>query len=156
MFPVRAGLRDRPERTPIILENYYATINYTETLKNNNDHIMVKIQLHGAKGSVTINAMIDSGATQDFIDKGVCNKHGIKMIKAKNPKEIYLADRKPSAMAPVTHMRKVPMDISSHRELATFQVANLQNHGVILGMPWLREHNPTMDWNDKKITFNSG
>jgi len=34
-------------------------------------------------------------------------------------------------------------------------VANLQNHEVILGMPWLREHNPTIDWNDKRITFNS-
>jgi len=34
-------------------------------------------------------------------------------------------------------------------------VANLQNHEVILGMPWLREHNPTIDWNDKSITFNS-
>jgi len=52
-------------------------------------------------------------------------------------------------------MMKVPMDISSHRELATFQVANLQNHEVILGMPWLREHNPTIDWNEKRITFNS-
>jgi len=116
---------------------------------------MVKIQLHGEKASVTINAMIDSGATEDFIDREVCNKHGIKMIKAKNTREIYLADGKPSAMGPVTHMTKVPMNISSHRELATFQVANLQNHEVILGMPWLREHNPTIDWNDKRITFNS-
>jgi len=57
-------------------------------------------------------------------------------------------------MGPVTHMTKVPMDISSHRELATFQVANLQNHEVILGMPWLTEHNPTIDWNDKRMTFN--
>jgi len=116
---------------------------------------MVKIQLHSGKESVTINAMIDSGATEDFIEREVCNKHGIKMIKAKNPREIYLADGKPRAMGPVTHMTKVPMDISSHRELATFQVANLQNHEVILGMPWLREHNPTIDWNDKRITFNS-
>jgi len=99
--------------------------------------------------------MIDSGATEDFIDREVCNKHGIKMIKAKNPREIYLADGKPSAMGPVAHMTKVPMDISSHRELATFQVANLQNHEVILGVPWLKEHNPTIDWNDKRITFNS-
>jgi len=104
---------------------------------------------------VTINAKIDSGATEDFIDREVCNKHGIKMTKAKNPKEIYPADGKPSAMGSVTHMTKVPMDISSHRELATFHVANLQNHEVILGMPWLREHNPTIDWNDKRITFNS-
>jgi len=58
-------------------------------------------------------------------------------------------------MGPVTYMTKVPMDISSHRELATFQVANLQNHEVILGMPWLREHNPGIDWNDKSIIFNS-
>jgi len=75
------------------------------------------------------------------------------MIKAKNPREIYLANGKPSAMGPVTHMTKVPMDISSHRELATFQVVNLQNHEVILGMPWLREHNPTINCKDKRITF---
>jgi len=58
-------------------------------------------------------------------------------------------------MGPVTHMTQVPIDISSHWELATFQVANLQNHEVILGMPWLREHNPRIDRNDKRITFNS-
>jgi len=155
MSPVKDGLRDRPERKPIIMENYYGALNYTETLDNDKDDILVKIQLHGTKESVTINAMIDSGATEDLIDKEVCNKHGIKMIKAKNPREIYLTDGKPSAMGPVTHMTKVPMDISSHRELATFQVANLQNHKVILRMPWLKEHNPTFDCNDKRITFNS-
>src|ERR1700712_2334943 len=126
-----------------------------ENPEHDNDHIMVKIQLHGEEETVTIDARIDSGATEDFIDKKVCNKHGIKMIKAKNPTEIYLADGKPRAMGPVTHMTRVPMDIGSHRELATFQVANLQNHEVILGMPWLREHNPTIDWNERKITFNS-
>jgi len=63
---------------------------------------MVKIQLHGGKESVTINAMIDSGATEDFIDREVCNKHGMKIIKAKNPREINLAEGKPSAMGPVT------------------------------------------------------
>jgi len=102
------------------MENYYAALTHTDTLENDNDHIMVKIQLHSGKESVTINAMIDSGATEDFIDREVCNQHGIKMIKAKKPREIYLADGKPSAIGPVTHMTKVPMDISSHRELATF------------------------------------
>jgi len=80
------------------MENYYAALNYTDTLENENDHIMVKIELHSEKASATINAMIDSGATEDFIDREVCNKHWIKMIKAKNQREIYLADGKPSAM----------------------------------------------------------
>jgi len=68
MSPIRDGLLDRPERKPIIMENYYSALNYTDTLENENDHIMVKIQLHGGEESVTINAMIDSGATEDFIN----------------------------------------------------------------------------------------
>jgi len=155
MYPVRDALRERPEPKPLNLENYYAALNYTETLEHDNDHIMVKIQLYGEKESVTINAMIATGPTEDFIDREVCNQHGIQMIKAKNPCEIYLADGNPSGMGPVTHMTKVPMDISTHREVAILQVPKLQNHVVMLGMPWLREHNPTIDWNDKRITFNS-
>jgi len=88
MSPVRDGLRDRPERKPIIMENYYAALKYMETLEKYDDHIIVNIQLHIAKESVTINAMIDSRATEDFINKEVCNKHGIKMIKAINPRQI--------------------------------------------------------------------
>ena len=137
------------------MENYYPALNYTVSLEHDNDHIMVRIQLHGEKESSTINPMIDSAATEDFMDREVCNKHGIKMIKAKNPRQIYLAYRKPGAMGPVTNITKKPVDISSHREVATFQVANLQNHEVILEMPWLREHNPVIDWNDERITFNS-
>jgi len=102
MSLVRDGLRNRPEQTPIIMENYYTALNHTEPFENDKNHIMVKIQLHSARESVTINTMIDSGATEDFIDQEVCNKHGIKMIKAKPPMDIYLADGKPSTMDPVT------------------------------------------------------
>jgi len=117
------------------MENYYAALNYTESRENDMDHMMVKSQLHRAKESVTINAMIDSGATEDFINKEDGEKYGIKMIKGKHSRKTYLADGKPSAMGPVTHMTKVPMDISSHGELATFQVANLQNPELILRIP---------------------
>ena len=154
-LPVKDGLRSSPERKPIILNTYYAALKNTESLEHENDHLMIKIQLQGERQTVRMNAMIDSGATEDFIDKEVCSKHGIKMIQAKKVREIYLADGKPSAMGPVTHTTSVPMDISSHRELASFQVANLRNHEVILGMPWLQKHSPRIDWNDKKITFDS-
>jgi len=97
------------------MENYYVALNCTDTLQNDNEHIMVKIQLHRGKESVTINGMIDSGATEDFIDREVHNKQRIKMIKATNSREMYLVQGKPSAMGPVTQLTKVPMDISSQR-----------------------------------------
>jgi len=58
-------------------------------------------------------------------------------------------------MGPITHTAKVAMDIRSHWELAIFQVAKLPNHEVILGMPWLKQHSPQIDWGQGKITFES-
>ena len=116
---------------------------------------MIRLQLQGQKGPVKVNAMIDSGATEDFIDQGLCHKYGIRTTRNGSPRTIYLADGKRSDMGPVTHVAKVPMKIGSHHEQATFQVANLNNHEAVLGMPWLREHSPTIDWANHKVTFNS-
>ena len=116
---------------------------------------MIKVVLQGKKEKLSINAMIDSGATEDFIDKEVCQKHQISTIATENPSEIYLGNGNPRDMEPVTHIAKVPMTIGNHREVATLLVANLQNHEVILGMPWLKGHNSRIDWGKNKITFNS-
>jgi len=129
------------------MRNLYAALNNTEALNNENDHIMVTIRLHGTTRQITINAMIDSGATEDFIDKGFCSKYNIRTTQARTIREVYLADSRPSA--------KVLMDIGSHRELAIFQVAKLPNDEVILGMPWLKQHSPRIDWGQGKITFES-
>ena len=116
---------------------------------------MIKVVLHREKEKLSINAMIDSGATEDFIDKEVCQKHQISTIASENPREIYLADGNPSNMGPVTHIAKVPMTIGNHQELATLQVANLKNHEVILRMSGLKGHNPKIDWGKNKITLDS-
>jgi len=49
---------------------------------------MIKILLHGINGDTTVNAMIDSGATEDFINQEFCHKYQIRKTKAKNPREI--------------------------------------------------------------------
>ena len=43
MSPVRDRLRDRPERKPLIMANCYTALNYTDTLENDKDHIIVEI-----------------------------------------------------------------------------------------------------------------
>ena len=71
---------------------------------------MIKVVLQGKEEKLSINAMIDSGATEDFIDKEVCQKHQISTIAIENPREIYLADGNPSDMGHVTHIAKVSHD----------------------------------------------
>jgi len=58
-------------------------------------------------------------------------------------------------LGPVTHIATIPIEIGSHRELATFQVAKLQHHEVILGLPWLKNHNPSINWEKGRITCDS-
>ena len=91
-LPVKDGLRSRPERKPIIVRNFYAALDNTKLWENDKDHVMIKVNLHGKYRNVSINAMIDSGATEDFIDKGICDKHQITTKMAERPGEIYLAD----------------------------------------------------------------
>ena len=43
-----------------------------ESLKKDDDYIMMKVLLQGKKENTSINAIIDSGVTEDFIDKEVC------------------------------------------------------------------------------------
>ena len=72
-LPVKDGLRSRPEQKPIILRNFYAAPNNTKLWENDKVHVMIKVNLHGKCENVSINAMIDSGATEDFIDKRICD-----------------------------------------------------------------------------------
>ena len=65
--------------------------------------------------------MIDSGATEDFIDKGICDKHQITTRMAEKPREIYLADGNLSEMGSITHIAEVPMEIGGYRELAHYK-----------------------------------
>jgi len=130
-------------------------MNNTETLDNESDHIMAEILLYSVKRQVLINAMIDSCVTEDFVDKVFSRKYNIRTTQANTRTEVYLADAPPNPMGPITHTAQVPMDISSHRELATFQAAKLPNNKVILGMPWLKQLSPQSDWGQGKITFES-
>ena len=116
---------------------------------------MIKVNLHGKYESISINVIIDSGATEDFINKRICDKQQITTKVAEEPCEIYMADGNLSEMGSITHLAEVPMEIEGHKELALLQVANLQNHEIILGMPWLKGNNPKIDWEEQKITFDS-
>jgi len=36
--------------------------------------------------------------------------------------------------------------LRGHTEQIQFDVINMENHAMILGMPWLKRHNPRVDW----------
>jgi hypothetical protein len=47
------------------------------------------------------------------------------------------------------------MTIGGHSETLTFDVALLGKHNIVLGLPWLQQHNQIMHWSNGKLTFTS-
>ena len=90
--PVRNSLRNKTKPKPIEMRNLYTALNNMEPLANQNNHNLVQRRLARPKRHVTINALIDSGATEDFIDTGFYSKYNVRTTQAKKIQEVYLAD----------------------------------------------------------------
>jgi hypothetical protein len=47
----------------------------------------------------------------------------------------------------------VLMSVGNHEEKIMLDVVPISNHSLILGLPWLQAHNPTIDWSTGHIQF---
>ena len=47
------------------------------------------------------------------------------------------------------------MDIGNHHEMVTLDVVPLGKHAIILGLPWLQQHEPMISWQNGQMLFPS-
>ena len=102
----------------------------------------------GKLGLSDVNILIDSGATHSFINKKVVDKLGLKPCKLSKSRNVSLAD--PSSKLVTTgFLSLVDMEIDDFYWTQTrlFIIDGIDNDEIILGMDWLRAHNPNFDWN---------
>ncbi|OMH85740.1 hypothetical protein AX774_g705 [Zancudomyces culisetae] len=71
------------------------------------------------------------------------------------PIEIILANNKPASHGLIT-TATVPLEImiNKHTSTATFNVVPSLSYPVILGLPWLKQQQPIIDWVKLKLNFN--
>ena len=93
--------------------------------------------------------MIDSGATISFIHENLAKNHNLLLVQ--RPLPIALAN---GSIHTSQHATQVVMQSSpDHFEVQTFQLITLGNYSLILGMDWLRSHNPSIDWEKRTVTL---
>jgi hypothetical protein len=49
----------------------------------------------------------------------------------------------------------VTLRAGPHHESSSFDVCRIGHYPIVLGIPWLRRHNPTIDWQRNAIAFHS-
>ena len=96
-------------------------------------------------------AMLDCGARGRFIDQNYAKSLGLETQELEEPILVKNVDGTFNKKG--TIKRYVDLDITIHgrKKRTRFHLTGLGKQKIILGLPWLRENNPDIDW--KRGTF---
>lgn len=112
-----------------------------------NQPMVVPVQLNQgtpANSGTSGLAMIDSGASTQFIDIDFAAKHNLQLTLKPRPETLIVVDGR-EANNRLTHTCTLNLTIDQHIETLTFQVTKLAGWDMILGKMWLKRHNPVID-----------
>jgi len=103
----------------------------------------------------TIHALLDSGATASFIDSQWAKENNLSSLPLLAPQNVFNADGTKNLHGRVTHQVQLHITVQEHVCLKWFFITNLgKSKKMIIGMDWLKEHNPSIDWAKGILKFN--
>ena len=108
----------------------------------------IKVKHHDT--TVCLGVLIDSGADESLMDWDFVSKLNLKTEQLSQPIEASALDG--SVIFRVTHKTEpLTVIIGDHQELMCFYLYSSNQHSLILGFPWLKEHNPHIDWSTGRV-----
>ena len=121
-----------------------------------NDHLVIPVILSCKKIKISTIVMIDSGATSSFIDIKFIKENNILTELKEIPIQLKVIDgRKISSGNVTTQTKQINLQINNHYEKITLDITKLGKYPIILGIPWLKQHNPLIHWNDHQLELTS-
>ncbi|QRV81783.1 Transposon Ty3-G Gag-Pol polyprotein [Ceratobasidium sp. AG-Ba] len=99
--------------------------------------------------------MVDSGATSVFIHERIVQDFKIPTIKLDKPKKLRVIDGREIDSGMVDKYVQLEVEIFGHLEILSAYVVNTGHNDMVLGMSWLKCHDPTIVWKKGWVTFNS-
>ena len=90
-------------------------------------------------------ALLDSGATELVMSEEFARKHRFRRIELKRSVHVRNVDGTFNYTGPIVDTVEVEIYFKGHKKRTLIDIMGGQKWGVILGMPWLRCHNPEID-----------
>ncbi len=106
--------------------------------------------LRWAGFSVSCSALIDSGAEGNFIDERWARDHDIPLVDLEDTTTVFALDGR---VLSTVHRVTIPVSLTvsgNHQETISFYIFQSPFTPIVLGHPWLTQHNPLINW-DKGI-----
>ena len=114
----------------------------------NHNSIEIKVPLQLFIGKAETQLLVDSGATENFIDFRTITKLQLGTQKLPNPRMVYNMDQSINQNGTITHCCNLYVTKGNQKIQQQFYITNLGQNELIFGYPWLKEFNPQIDWKE--------
>ena len=109
------------------------------------------IKLAGTFAGHSAIALVDCGATGQFVSSSFVARHRLPLTQAASDTLVTLADGHSQQAEGV--LSSVPVVVSSYSDILDFTVTALRGYDFIFGMEWLHRYNPIVDWRGATVSF---
>jgi hypothetical protein len=116
--------------------------------------ILLRIRIWDGSKHTLAYALVDSGAQGSIINREFTEKHNLPFKVKSKPMKLILADGENSRSGEVTHYVPVKIKIGDHQQSLAFDASTI-GYDAILGLSWLKKHNPVIKWSDHTLSFPS-
>ena len=110
----------------------------------------IPVSLHTSYSMADKKALIDSGATNNFIHPHFAERMGLGSRMLSQPRKIWNIDGTPNKGGLLTHYIDLDMQTKGIHKEMRFLITNL-GEDIILGYPWLATFKPHIVWGTATI-----
>jgi len=102
----------------------------------------------------SVKALLDSGATGNFIDRDFVQTKGINTRSISRPIPVYNVDGSSNEVGQISEVVDVVLCYKTHSKRTLLAVSSLGRQSMILGYTWLKDHNPEVNWQTREVQMN--
>ena len=111
--------------------------------------VVIKVTINGHPAR----ALLDSGSLGDFMLSTLADQLGVERVRLDLPVSLQLAVQ--GSRSKVNAVATVQLKYQDIDERRTFDIINLNNYDLILGTPWMFQHQLCLGFNPARVVIGS-
>jgi hypothetical protein len=100
---------------------------------------------------LSLDGLVDCGATSDFIDSEYVKASGIPVCRLLQPIPVFNVEGSPNEAGFIRDVATLVLRYKGHSERVQLAVTGLGKQKLILGYSWLWKHNPEINWDTWEV-----
>jgi hypothetical protein len=108
--------------------------------------MQIPVSIHTSYFMADKQALVDSGATDNFMHPGFAMKMGLGMKELPTPRKIFNIDNTTNKSGKITHYLDLDVYTKGIHNEMHFLITDIGNEDILLGYPWLASFKPRFSW----------